>query len=871
MTGGIKSGAIVAFSFALLAFSLLGCAPRQDPCDGATIHVVPNTHGTATGWLTGFGRERNYMVNNYADHLDYAQRNKHYTLAFSEVPTAIAMREFAPVVFRDLRGALRNDRADLANAFYLETSPDLTQGETLLRMGVDSMRWQEVNFGRRPVTAWLIDANGIHRQIPEILAQIGVRQFVYGRNPPTPSSIHLWRSPSGREALAVFSDSYAHWRPLFTARTSENSSALRAAQGELARYEQATPTGAPTLWLVGAADYSRAPLQDGVLQAAMNEIAETPMGRPCFSTPTRFFKSAWQSLHRTPSAFPVYEGESLNSYNLFWFANPRFKQQYRAAESRLLAVESVAALRSLDSDFDYPSEALQRAWILLFLNSDRALLWGAGAGEPYYGGKTWSAADRFAKLDEVLSQIEAETGANAAIALTHPSGGASMAIVERPHANGAGLAGAQCDRMPNGPATCLAQFSATQMLPLSEGPATPLRPIAPPWEVFSGGVRVQFDTATGDLTGLIGASGLNAIGGASNVIVIERQPPHDQHQDYLSPPATRSEIVARDRAIGVKAWRSPLRTIVESESTMGNGRVLVVRRVSVFHDTERIDVDLSLSGVPDDSIVYVRFRLGGEIVQEMRGVPYGVVQRDLRAPTPYDDRFLMHDHRTLGVHDAIAPAVRWSAHTDQRGYGIAVFDYGSPGREVVHNQMRLMLLAASAHYRGLPNTWLDASGTTRFRYTLAPIFTANQAALARNARDLNTPILRMSGAMPALLSSANFVIESVRREGRWLEVRGVEVAGEPSFAEIAAPWRHSSAERVDALGENRQRLRAQGGGAHRRYRFAVSPQEIVTLRFGLDRSVAAAPPLTTYRDLAPRRAADDMALRDHSLVGHPPQ
>jgi hypothetical protein len=531
----------------------------------------------------------------------------------------------------------------------------------------------------------------------------------------------------------------------------------------------------------------------------------------------------------------------------------------------------LSALRSLDSRVAYPSFELQQAWTLLFLNSDRALLWGAGAGDAFYGADSWSAQDRFDAIDRVLDGIEARLLTSDGQAIFNAAGTPGATLIETPSGV---LPPGQCDRNANSTtATCLIRFPASQIVSLSPGAAPALSPIDTPQSVQSGGVRVDIDPATGDLIGLTSA-GVNALGEASNVIVIQRQPPHDLHQDYLAPPDARTDAARRDRGSNrVRAYRSALRTVIESTETMGGGRTTVTRRMSILHELANIHVELILRGVPEDTIAYARFVLNEDMIGQAWGLPYGVAERDARTPTPHSGRFLMHDHRTLGLHDSIAPAVRWSAYTDARGAGLALFDVGAPGRETYGREARLMLLASSTHYRGLPNAWLDASGDTRFRYVIVPVFGgADRAALSRTARSINAGSILTAGArLPELRVSNNFQVESVRRYDNWLEIRGVEIAGVAGHVEIAAPWPHRRAERTNALGEQAQRLRASGNRVERRYRLPVLPQEILTVRFLLDEAVAPAPPITSYRGLAPARAATDMSLRDPSLIGHPPQ
>jgi len=83
------------------------------------IWVVANPHGPATGWLTGFSLERNYMINNYAGLMDVAE-TRGVPFVFSEVLTAIAITELEPEYLARLKALVADGRASLTNAFVVE-------------------------------------------------------------------------------------------------------------------------------------------------------------------------------------------------------------------------------------------------------------------------------------------------------------------------------------------------------------------------------------------------------------------------------------------------------------------------------------------------------------------------------------------------------------------------------------------------------------------------------------------------------------------------------------------------------------------------------------------------------------------------------
>ena len=109
----------------------------------ATLYVIPNTHGTVSGWLVNFDTERNYVLNNYLAHLDRVKRDKNYTFAYSEVPNVISFLQFAPERLPELKQLMAQKRVEFSNGFFLEPDINLSGGEALVQMGVQGVRWYQ--------------------------------------------------------------------------------------------------------------------------------------------------------------------------------------------------------------------------------------------------------------------------------------------------------------------------------------------------------------------------------------------------------------------------------------------------------------------------------------------------------------------------------------------------------------------------------------------------------------------------------------------------------------------------------------------------------------------------------------------------------
>ena len=118
---------------------------------------------------------------------------------------------------------------------------------------------------------------------------------------------------------------------------------------------------------------------------------------------------------------------------------------------------------------------------------------------------------------------------------------------------------------------------------------------------------------------------------------------------------------------------------------------------------------------------------------------------------------------------------------------------------------------------------------------------------------------------PFLEASDNVVVEAMRRDGEFIEVRLAECLGRQGAAHVMLHLPHKSAALTNLVGDNPKAL---AGGP--RYEFPVRPQQIVTLRFRTTGAVPIPPPLLAWDPLAPpqKRAA----LHQYSNEkGHPPR
>jgi hypothetical protein len=425
-----------------------------------------------------------------------------------------------------------------------------------------------------------------------------------------------------------------------------------------------------------------------------------------------------------------------------------------------------------------------------------------------------------------------------------------------------------------GEALCQLRLPAAQAAPvrLVAGRAATTAASPAPKRIVTRHYRAEIDLETGEISALFSASGKPVLSAGSGRFQLESVPEKLARvaADFMTPRRQRLVLPPCGIRAEVSARRAALATVIESR--IHCAEFSLTRRIWFYQDFPRIDFDIELDLRRSDVLATVDFALAGQVRRRTRGIPFGFAEGPAEdnwlEPPPY---FLARaaEHNLFGYSAAVMPALGWSDYQLAGGGGLTLIDDGLPMHEFSAGRLTLGLINAVSTYRGLPNEELRGIGRHSFRFALLPHEGDWRAAEApRRAREFQSePIWIDSGApLPQLIrTSANLMLEAVRREGRDLEVRLTEWRGEPAMAWVECLAPHRGARRTNLLGEDPRPL-----GRSRRYRFAVLPQEIVTLRFELEDAVEALPVLRSWETLVPeaRRKGLRMRLRQ---TGHPPR
>jgi alpha-mannosidase len=849
-------------------YEALAKAESQNPLFGMDrpVMVIPNFHPASCGWLTDFSTERNYCGYSYLKHLDRVRDDPTYGFAISEVNNMMAILAFEPERFEELKQRVREGRVELCNAFFLEPSISLSGGEALVKSGIEGLRWQQKVVGARPRLAWMIDVCGVHEQMGQIVSGLGLDAMMYCRYNPTDSIPHWQQSPDGSQILAMANDTYADFDLVFGTQSPLTPNQLESLANNVRSKLEKTPDSFPVYVLGGYGDYSIPPRYKGYTQELVKKWDSlAPKAPITFSGPGKYLDAILPLVRSGKVQLPTSKSGTPYGWTSFWTECPRVKALYRQSEHRLQATEALSAVASLQSPFEYPVAPLYHSWLMMCLNMDRNTLWGAAGGMVFEHPTSWDALDRFNKVrqiadDNTQKALWALLGEGSAIGLFNPMNGKRTAPFLAKLPKGTHLAGATCQDDDDGQTLCrldMPAFSAAGVA-LAAEPPQPVKAIATPETFETPFYSAKLDPNSGALVSLkLKPSGREMLSGPVSIVA-------EQGGDYHDTPERTNRKRLADSSQGrrkVSVARGPVATVARSHGSFYGGGQLI-ETIRFYADSPEIDFEVVTEKIPAQTVIVAEIPLAGAIKESRRGIPYGFSHGTVGTPTP----------EMPGNLKGIMPAIRWSDYALSDGGGVAILDRGLPGRELNGNTPLLFLLNAHDTYMGYRCSWLSGKPRQTFRFALyAHEGDWNTAQVPQRAWEYNCPPLVVSGVKPSeaksfVQTSDNVIVESLRREGQFLEMRLVECLGHAGTAKMTLALPHGQAFLTDLTGGHPQPL---AGGPD--YEFPVRPQQIVTLRFATDQPVKEIQPLLKWDELVPPAKLPRLLKKLPNAVGHPPQ
>jgi alpha-mannosidase len=359
--------------------------------------VVPHTHWDRE-WYLPFEQFRLRLGAVVDGVLDTLERDSSFT-SFTLDGQAIVLEDYLEVRPENegrLRALLAAGRLEAGPSYVL---PDeiLVGGESLVR---NLLRGRRVcrRFGVEPSrVGYMPDSFGHPAQLPQILAGFGLRTFLFSRGLGDELDdvgvVFRWRAGPAEVVACQMLPHYDNF-----ARLGWYHDAEERVRGIVERFgELVRAAGGDTIVLANGSDHL--PIEP--------ELPEIVSGlERTFQTEFRIGR--YDAFEPPGDGLPVHEGELVGSrlQNVLRGVNSAriyLKQANERAETRLLSIETAAALRTLRGAAPFPAANLRLAWRDLLRNHPHDSICGCSCDEVHR-----DMLVRYEQLDRTLDVVERE-------------------------------------------------------------------------------------------------------------------------------------------------------------------------------------------------------------------------------------------------------------------------------------------------------------------------------------------------------------------------------------------------------------------------------------------------------------------------------
>ncbi len=372
--------------------------------------VVPHTHWDRE-WYLPFEQFRLRLGAVVDGVLDTLESDPSFT-SFTLDGQAIVLEDYVEVRPENegrLRKLLAEGRLEVGPSYVL---PDeiLVGGESLVRNLLLGRRVCR-RFGVEPSAAgYLPDSFGHPAQLPQILAGFGIRTFLFSRGMGDEIDdvgvFFRWRAGPADVVACQMLPHYDNF-----ARLTWHSDAEERVRGIVEHLgEDVQRAGQREIVLANGSDHLP-------VEPELPEILRGLEGT--FGTTFRIGR--YDEHAPDPEGLPSYEGELVGSrlQNVLRGVNSAriyLKQANERAETRLLSIETAAALRTLREDAPFPGADLRLAWRDLLRNHPHDSICGCSCDEVHR-----DMLVRYEQLDRTLDYAEREAlGVGGALVNTLP-------------------------------------------------------------------------------------------------------------------------------------------------------------------------------------------------------------------------------------------------------------------------------------------------------------------------------------------------------------------------------------------------------------------------------------------------------------------
>jgi len=818
-----------------------GVAKAGQPLD---VDIVATGHAHIdVAWLWTLGQTRRKAGRTFHTVLRLMEQFPEYHFTQSQPQLYDFVRVDYPDLFEAIKQRVGQGHWEPIGGMWVEADCNISGPESLARqllLGRSFFR-QHFGAGAESPVLWLPDVFGYCWNLPQLMRQAGLEYFFttkigwneYNR---LPYDSFWWQGLDGTRVLTHFTTT-PHGQGSHVVSTYNAAVTPEQALGTWRTLQQKA-SQRTLLMAYGYGDGGGGPTREMLENIGeMNGFPATPRVRQG-SVAEFFGRLEAESGER----LPVWNGELYLEYHRGTYTTQsRNKRANRRCEFLLHDAEFLATQAKLvDSGYQYPADALRKAWRLVCLNQFHDIIPGSSIGPVYEESlRQYAEVERIGAnvRDTALSVIARHAGGD--LLVVNPTAFTQDELAFWPERldEGQSLRRADGTPVPVQPTGMGTWIQAGAVPPLSVTPlfTTEGKPpvcqtglLASPRLLENECLRVELDKA-GDITRIfdkVQEREVLAAGAIGNQLQAFEDRPLELGSD-----AWDLEIYYDDRM-----WSSEPATSVEVEESGPLHAVLVVKRrilhseyvqrISLAYDSPRLDFETTIDWSERHVLLKAAFPVDVLSPVATYEIQFGNVERPTHRNTSWDwARFEVC-------------AQKW-ADLSEGGYGVSLLNDCKYGHDIRDNVMRISLLRSPTS----PDPEAD-QGEHRFAYSLLPHAGGWSEATIAAAYHLNDPLIVaasepeggeagsagsscLTGSLVSV-DSPNVVVETVKwaEDGEGIIVRLYESQRRRGRVILTACFSLAAAWRTNLLEENQEKLEIRAD----RVPLSIRPYEIVTIR-----------------------------------------
>ena len=326
------------------------------------IHMIGNAHLDPV-WLwekrEGFAE----VISTMAAAVERIEENKQFIFTCSSACYYEYVKEHKPDLFAKIKKYVKNGRWNIVGGWYIQPDNNIPSGETYARHALYSQRFYLENFGVTCKTGYTVDTFGHNANIPQLLKQGGMENFVFmrpdGNERPETPALFYWNAVDGSRILT--------YRIVGQAYAAHTETQTEGEIKTLAEFEN--KNGHDMMCFYGVGDHGGGPTKRHLLM--LDKLIKRGE-KVKYSCPDTFF----DNVRAKNPALPEHSGElQMHAIGCYSVAS-HIKAAQRRAERMLLRAEKLNYLAHALLGTKTENDRLQKAYKRVLFNTFHDIMCG---------------------------------------------------------------------------------------------------------------------------------------------------------------------------------------------------------------------------------------------------------------------------------------------------------------------------------------------------------------------------------------------------------------------------------------------------------------------------------------------------------------